>query len=121
MNNLTENLLIEEYINNGKSTITISQEFGISKPTVLKKLRDYGITVRSNSRLGRKDVIARGSKKLEIDKEYGIVTTIEVVGRDCKCQCRCGSVVLLNSRDIVRGRATSCGCLRSQNYASCIF
>ena len=43
---LTKEVLIEEYVNNHKSQIRIAREYGVSEPTVYRKLKKYGIEKR---------------------------------------------------------------------------
>lgn len=43
---LTKEVLIEEYVDNNKSQVRIAKEYGVSEPTVNRRLKKYGIERR---------------------------------------------------------------------------
>lgn len=59
-------------------------------------------------------------KKDETGKKYGLLTVLENAGPDTqgnitwKCQCSCGSIVIVSGKSLRAGTTQSCGCLKSK-------
>lgn len=58
-----------------------------------------------------------------LNKTFGWLTVLDVFrdennNRVCKCQCKCGNVVIKDMRKICKGHTTSCGCYNSSKEKS---
>jgi very-short-patch-repair endonuclease len=78
--NLNEDLIIKEYLS-GKSSLTLAEEFGVSKPTILKILKENNVT-RKRDRCKSLDI-----KK--VDERYSIE----------RCCPKCGNTVTVTSNN----------------------
>ena len=114
MNDISKTFLLEEYLNNKKSTIEIGEELGVSSTTIKNYLKKFNIPVRSNSRLGRTNKIYRNI--VDQGKTFGNLFIVKA-GKVCECQCKCGNICFLTARELKRGRVKSCGCLKKEKVA----
>jgi DNA-binding CsgD family transcriptional regulator len=115
---LLKNLFVVEK----KSLSYIARELGIHRHTVRKYIDFYDLRIErilhANSiQEEEKAMWSRGKQPVKLlGKKYGMLTVNEYVDKisehiyEIKCTCDCGRQLNVNSKDLILGYITSCGC-----------
>lgn len=105
------NLIIDLYINKKKSSREIATILGVTKSTVLRKLKNANVERRNDS-------ILQNLK----DKSYGLwkvkskaptpnnIKNSNNKGAYWNCECSCGNKGVISGQSLRNGSSTSCGC-----------
>ncbi len=109
MNTIDEKI-IHEYVVNRRSARAISQDVGIGKTAIQKRLKKLGLS-RSKHEAGLLDIAGR---------RFGSLIAIRRARFDdhgssvWECRCDCGVIKPCGIALLMRGNVTSCGCRKYQ-------
>jgi hypothetical protein len=117
---MDKTILEKLYIKEKKSSVEIGKMFDVCNTTVCKRLKTYGIPIRSSLEHAA-NYLAK-----HIGKKFGRLVIIEraqIASRGTKdrmskwkCKCDCGKILIIRLRDLKSGLTTSCGCERRKWY-----
>lgn len=99
---ISKEQLVFHYVESGKSSRSIAEEFNISKSTVLNLLRKHGIKPNTY----HEDFLER---------TFGQLKVLEYAGSGWwVCLCTCGKKKKIRGSHLKSSSTTSCGCLRQR-------
>lgn len=98
--------LIEEYVNKRRSTIDIAQELQCGYNTINRRLREYGIVVRDNSKSVAKNLIGQVFGKWTVLSKISGKTDSHLP--QWKCECECGTISVLSTYNLTSGTSKGC-------------
>jgi hypothetical protein len=102
---ISKEFLIEEYVNKGRDSKSISLDFGCHASSIVSLLKKHNIPRRTKSECQITDLKNKRFGKLYV-VDFAYVN--KAVYWNCKCDC--GNSKPIRGRNLVRGHTKSCGC-----------
>lgn len=109
--------IINNYLSNSKTTKELGEEFGCSRSTIERRLKENNITLKrkfiyedlTNQKFGKLLVLHVNQERydkslLKTNKPHRYQT----------CLCECGRITDVESSHLKNGHTTSCGCIKSK-------
>lgn len=100
---VTDEIIIDEYVNKGKTLLQIQSELHTNRPYLEKVLFAHGIKLRSRVtiKIGDKFNNLTVVERLENQKQHPMFL----------CRCDCGKTRKVLGQNLKSGRAKDCGCI----------
>lgn len=106
--NIDKDWLYEKYVVEEKSTYEIAKIFGCAPSTILRKLKQYDMSIKSPI----KDLTGKTFGRLTVVADSGKRSYSRNVIWICKCEC--GNTTHVPSSHLSSGNTKSCGCLQRE-------